>query len=149
GPGGDVLQTLANDRLGQNRRGRGAVAGDVVGGGRHLAHELCALVLEDVLDLDLPRDRDPVVGDRRRAELLVEDDVAALRAERDLDGVRYRVDALLERLAGIRLVLQFLVCHISFSSPESYDWTFASTSDSRRTSRSSPSTTISVPPYLL
>ena len=38
GPGGDVLEALANDRLGENRRGRRAVAGDVVGGGRDLAH---------------------------------------------------------------------------------------------------------------
>src|SRR5207248_4692576 len=46
-----------------------------------------------------------------------EDDVAALGAERDLDGIGYRVDALFERLAGLRLVLQFLVCHICVSSP--------------------------------
>src|SRR5581483_6498366 len=139
----DVLQALANDRLSHHSRGRGAIPRDVVGGSRHFAHELCALVLEDVLDLDLTRDRHTVVGDRRRAELLVEDDIAALGAERYLDGVSHRVDALFERLAGLRLVLEFLVCHLF-----SY-WTFASTSDSRRTRSSSPSTLISVPPYLL
>ena len=112
GAGGDVLQALADDRLGEHGRRRGAVAGDVVGRGRDLADELGALVLEDVLDLDLTRDRDAVVGDRRRAELLVEHDVAALRAERDLDGVGDRVDACLERLAGVRVVLQFLVSHL-------------------------------------
>ena len=101
GAGRDVLQALANDRLGQHGGGRGAVAGHVVGGGRHLAHELGALVLEDVLDLDLAGDRHAVVGDRRRAELLVEHDVAALRAERDLDRVRDRVNAGLERLARL------------------------------------------------
>src|ERR1700748_2917472 len=78
-----------------------------------LADELSALVLENVLDLDLTRDRHTVVGDRGRAELLVEDHVAALGAECDLDGVGYRIDALLERLAGLSLVVQFLVCHIA------------------------------------
>ena len=67
--------------------------GDVVRGRGDLADELSALVLEDVLDLDLACDRDAVVGDRRRAELLVQHDVAALGAERDLDGVGERVDA--------------------------------------------------------
>ena len=149
GPGGDVLQTLANDRLGEHGRRRGAVAGHVVGRRGDLADELGALVLEDVLDLDLASDGDAVVGDRRGAELLVEDHVAAAGAERYLDGVGYRVDALLERLAGIHVVLQFLMCHVCSSSPEGFYWTFASTSDSRRTSSSSPSTLISVPPYLL
>ena len=111
GAGGDVLQALADDRLGEHGRRGGAVAGDVVGGRGHLAHELGALVLEDVLDLDLAGDRDAVVGDRGRAELLVEHDVAALRAERDLDGVGDRVDARLERLARLDAVLQFLVSH--------------------------------------
>ena len=146
GAGGDVLQALADDRLGEHGRGRGAVAGDVVGRRGDLAHELCALVLEDVLDLDLTSDRDTVVGDRRGAELLVEDDVAALRAERDLDGVGDGVDAGLEGLARLRVVLEFLVSHV-FS--DLLTATLARTSDSRSTSRSSPSTLISVPPYLL
>ena len=117
GAGRDVLQTLANDRLGEHGRGRRAVTGDVVGRRGDLADELRALVLEDVLDLDLTGDRDAVVGDRRGAELLVEHDVAALGAERDLDRVGDRVDAGLQRVAGVRVVLQFLVSHVSFSSP--------------------------------
>src|SRR5262249_11354790 len=147
--GSHVLQTLADDRLGQNRRGRRAVAGDVVGRRGDLADELRALVLEDVLDLDLTSDRDTVVGDGRSAELLVQDHVTAAGAERDLHGVRDGVDAGLEGLAGVDVVLQFLVSHIclGLSSSGSY-WTLASTSDSRSTRRSSPSTLISVPPYL-
>ena len=147
GAGGDVLQALADDRLGEHGRGRRAVAGDVVGRRGDLAHELGALVLEDVLDLDLTSDGHAVVGDRRGAELLVEDDVAAARAERHLDRVGHRVDAELERLAGLDVVLQFLVSHV-FCLLVELAWTLASTSDSRRTSRSSPSTVISVPPYL-
>src|SRR5450755_3889732 len=114
----DVLETLADDRLGQHGRRRGAIAGYIVGRRGDLADELRALVLEDVLDLDLTGDRHAVVGDRRGAELLVEDDVTALGAERHLDRVGNRVDALLERLACLRLVLQFLVCHVFSRSPE-------------------------------
>ena len=109
--GGDVLHALPDHRLGQQRRGGGAVARDVVGRRGDLAHELGALVLEDVLDLDLTRDRDAVVGDRGRAELLVEHDVAARGAERHLHGVGDCVDARLERPARILVVLQFFMCH--------------------------------------
>src|SRR5579863_5993249 len=150
GAGCDVLQALANDRLSEHGRSGGAVTGDVVGRGRDLADELGALVLEDVLDLDLTSDRDTVVGDRRGAELLVDHDVAALGAERDLDRVGNRVHAGLQRVAGVRVVLQFLVSHVSLVLLRSWSyWTLASTSDSRRTRSSSPSTLISVPPYLL
>src|SRR6185312_6878317 len=84
------------------------------------------------------------------AELLVEHHVAAARAERDLDRVGDRVHALLERLARVDVVLQFLVSHVSpvLLLKKVQPATLASTSDSRRTSRSSPSTVISVPPYL-
>src|SRR5262249_38346621 len=53
-------------------------------------------VLERVLELDVASDRDAVVGDGRRAELLVEDDVATLRADRHLDRVGKAIDAALE-----------------------------------------------------
>ena len=116
GAGGDVLQTRADDRLREQRRRRGSVAGDVVGRRGDLADELGALVGEDVLDLDLAGDGDAVVGDGRGAELLVEDDVAALRAERHLDCVGDGVDAVLQSGAGVRAVLELLVSHISDSS---------------------------------
>ena len=96
GAGGDVLEALGDDRLAEHDRGGGAVAGDVVGLGRDLLEELRAHVLERVVELDLAGDGDAVVGDRRRAELLVEDDVAALGAERHLDRVGEAVDAPLE-----------------------------------------------------
>src|ERR687898_645799 len=56
-----------------------------------------------------------VVRDRGSAELLVEDDVAALRAERHLHRVGDGVDALLEGLARLDVVLQFLVSHVCVS----------------------------------
>src|SRR5690606_30276039 len=86
---------------GQNRRGRGAVAGDVVGLRRDFADHLRAHVLELVLKLDLLGDGDAVLGDARRAERLVDDDVAALGAERDLHRVGEDVDAAQHALAGV------------------------------------------------
>src|SRR5690606_13881110 len=96
GAGGDVAQALPNQRLGQDGRGRGAVTGDVIGLLRDLLDELGADLLPRVLELDLLRDGHAVVGDRRRAPLLLEDDIAALGAEGDLDGVSKLVHAALE-----------------------------------------------------
>src|SRR5205823_12478144 len=109
--GGYILQALAHNRLCEQRRRRRAVTRDVVRRRRDLAHELRALVLEDVLDLDLTRDRDAVVRDRRSAELLVEHDVAPLRAKGDPDRIGDNVHAALERATGVLVELQFLVRH--------------------------------------
>ena len=67
---------------------------------RDLAHHLRAHVLERILEVDLLGDGDAVLGDRGRAELLVEDDVASLGAERDLDRVGELVDAAENRLSA-------------------------------------------------
>ena len=99
-PGGDDLDPLAVDRLGEDGGGGGAVAGDVGGLGGDLADHLGAHVLERVLELDLLGDGDAVLGDRGRAELLLDDDVAALGAERDLHRVGQLVDAAQDRAAG-------------------------------------------------
>ena len=58
--------------------------------------------------LDLLGDGDAVLGDGRRAELLVDDDVPALGAEGDLHRLGQLVDAALERRAGVDVELQFL-----------------------------------------
>ena len=108
GAGGDVAQALADQRLGQHGGGGGAVTGDVVGLGGDLLDQLRAHVLEGVVELDLPGDGHAVVGDRGGAELLVEHDVAALRAEGDLDRVGQLVDAGLEGAAGVLVELEDL-----------------------------------------
>jgi hypothetical protein len=95
-PGGDVAKALADERLAQDNRGGRAVARDVVGLGGNLLEELRTHVLEGILELDVARDRHAVVGDGGRAELLVEDDVAALGADRHPDGLGEAVDAALE-----------------------------------------------------
>ena len=66
--------------------------------------------------LDLTSDRYAVVGDGGGTELLVDHDIAALGAERDLDRVRDGVDAVLERATCLHVVLQFLVSHVCVSS---------------------------------
>ena len=60
-------------------------------------------ILEDgsVRKLDVKAgDRDPILGDDGRAEALLDDDVAALGAERDLHGVGQAVDPREDRVAG-------------------------------------------------
>ena len=102
-PAATVFGAFLDDRLGEHRRGGGAVAGGVVGLRGDFAHHLRAHVLELVLELDLLGDGDAVLGDARGAERLVEDDVAALRAERHLDRVGEDVDAaqhLVARVGG-------------------------------------------------
>jgi hypothetical protein len=91
---GDELHPLAHDRLGEHRRSRGAVAGDVGGLGGDFLHHLRAHVLELVLELDLLRYRDAVLGDGRRAERALEHDVAALGPQRHFHGVGQDVQAM-------------------------------------------------------
>ena len=111
GAGGDGPQALVDQRLGEHGRGGGAVTGDVVGLGGDLLGELGAEVLVRIVELDLTGDGDTVVGDGRRAPLLVEHDVAALRAEGDLHGVGEDVDAALERAPRLLVELKDL-CHV-------------------------------------
>ena len=91
GAGGDVAQSLAHHRPGENRCGRRAVTGDVVGLLGDFLDELGADALEWILEVDLLRDGNTIVGDRGGAPLLVEDDVAALGAKRHADRVGQRV----------------------------------------------------------
>ena len=86
-----------------------------------LAGELGAEVLERVLELDLLGDGDAVVDDRRGAELLLEDDVAAARAEGYADGVGEGVDAGLERAARL-FIEQQLLCGHGFLLVRRLEW---------------------------
>src|SRR5690606_16078836 len=152
GAGGHVAEALADDRLAEHRGGRGAVTGDLVGLAGDLDQELGADVLDRVLELDVLGDGDAVLGDRRAAELLLEDDVAPLGAERHLDRVGDRVDAALEGATRLLLVDQIL-CHLpSASLAASGAWLTqpmtAWMSRWLRIMSSRPSSSISVPPYL-
>ena len=99
GAGRDRLGAFPDDRLSENGRCGSAVAGDVGGLGSDLAHHLGAHVLELILELDLLSDGDAVLGDARCAVRLIEHDVAALGAERDLDRVGEDIDAAQHLLA--------------------------------------------------
>jgi hypothetical protein len=90
---------FAHDRLGQHGRRGGAVAGQIVGLGSNFLDHLRTHVLELVFQFDLLGDGDAVLGDARRAERLVEDDVAALRTQRHLNGVGKRIDTLQQLVA--------------------------------------------------
>ena len=106
----DVLHAFAVDRLRQHGGGGGAVAGDVRGLARHFAHHLRAHVRQRILELDFLGDGHAVLGDGGRAEFLVEDDVAALRAEGHLDCVGQLVDAAKNRLSRL-FAVNNLFCH--------------------------------------
>ena len=99
--GGNRLRAFLDDGLGENGGGGGAVAGEVRSLGRNLAHHLRAHVLELVLKLDFLGDGHAVLGDARRAERLVEHDVAALGAKRYPDSVGENVDAAQHAVARV------------------------------------------------
>ena len=96
----DLAQALLDHGLREHGGRGGAVAGDVIGLGGDLLDELSSEVLVGVLELDLAGDGHAVVGDGGRAPLLVDDHVAAARAEGHLHGVGELVDAALEAAAG-------------------------------------------------
>src|SRR3954465_3818210 len=115
GAGGDVAQTLAHERLGQNGGGGGAVTRDVVGLLRDLLDQLGPDLLPRVLELDLLGDAHTIVGDGGGAPLLLEDDVAASGTEGHLDGVGEGVHAPLEAAARLFLEGDHLG-HVAMSS---------------------------------
>ena len=99
--GGDRLGAFLDDRLGENRCGRGAVTGEVGGLRGDFAHHLRAHVLELVFELDLLGDGDAVLGDARGAVRLVEHDIAPLGAERHAHRVGENVDAAQHPVARV------------------------------------------------
>ena len=99
--GSDVAQAFTNECLGQHGCGGGAVASDIVGLLGDLFDELSTDLLVGILEIDLLGDGHTIIGDRGGAPLLLENDVAALRAQGDLHGVGEHVHAALERPPGL------------------------------------------------
>ena len=109
--GGNRLRAFAHDGVGQDGGGGGAVAGRVVGLGGDFAHHLGAHVLELVGELDFLGDRHAVLGRARGAEALLDDDVAALGAQRHLHRVGENVDAAEQSLARVGAEFYVFGCH--------------------------------------
>jgi hypothetical protein len=86
GTGGDVAEAFLVDGFGKHGGGGGAVTGDVGGLAGNLADELGAHVFIGALEFDFLGDGNAVLGDGRRAEFLVDDDVATGWSEGCLDG---------------------------------------------------------------
>ena len=97
---GNALHAFANDGLGQNRGGRRAVAGNVIGLGSDFAQHLCAHVFQAIFKLDFFCDGDAVLRGARCAEGFFDHHVTAFRAERDFHCICENVDALEHLLAG-------------------------------------------------
>ena len=108
GAGGQGLQALFEDGLGQHGGGGGAVAGGVGGLGGGLLDELGAHVLIRVGQLDLLGDRDAVLGDGGAAPALVDHRVAAPRPQRAADGAGELRHAAGQLLAGLLVIGQHL-----------------------------------------
>ena len=111
-PRGHRLDTLAHHGVGENGRGRRAVAGDRARLAGHLAHHLRAHVLELVGELDFLGDGDAVLGDPRRAVALVENDVAALGPQGHPDRIGEYVDAVEHPLACIGAEANIFSSHV-------------------------------------
>src|SRR5204863_6285645 len=142
GGGGGGVEAGVGGGGGEGDGSGGAMGGGVVGVGRRVLEGVGGHVVEGSVELGLASDRDTVVGDGRRAELLVERDVPALGAERRLHGVGHDVDAVLELLACLVSKGQ-LLCHTSLP----YSATRPRTSFSLRMRSSSSSSLNSVPAY--
>ena len=110
GTGGHVLQAHTDDRLCKHRCRRCSVTGIVVGLRSDLLDHLCTHVGECILELNLLGDRHTVLGDLGSTELLVDNHVATLGAQRYLHCVRQRIDTLLEEFARLDIVFDIL-CH--------------------------------------
>jgi hypothetical protein len=110
--GGNVLHAFADDRLGQNGGGGGAVTGDVGGLGSNFLDHLGAHVGELVFQFDFLGDGNAVLGHGRAAVGALENHVAALRAEGDFDCVGQDVDAFDHAGAGGITKFDFFSCHL-------------------------------------
>ncbi len=105
-----VLHAFVDHGLCQNGSGCCAVACDIVGLCGDFLDELCAHVLEVILELDLLGDGYAVVCDRRCAVGLVQNYVSALGAQCDLNCICKFVDAGSHCYSCICAVFEIL-CH--------------------------------------
>jgi hypothetical protein len=113
--GGNELHAFADDGLRQHGGRGGAVTGGVAGLGSNFLDHLRAHVLELVLEFDFLGHRDTVLGDGGGAEAALQDHVAALGAQGDLDRVGQDVHAFNHAVTGVRAKDDVFCCHVYFS----------------------------------
>ncbi len=113
GAGDDGTKPLIENGLGEDGGGGSAVAGHVAGLAGHFLDHASAHVLVLVFQLDLLGDGDAVLGDRRRAERFLQDDVSALGTERHLDGAGQLGDAPTHRFPRFLIECNLLGSHLA------------------------------------
>ena len=108
-----VLHTLIDHCLRENCSCCSSVTCYIISLCGNFLDELCAHVLEIVLEFDLLCDRNTVVGNRGSAIALVENDISSLGAECDLYCICKFVDAGSHCYSGICSVFE-IFCHINY-----------------------------------
>src|SRR5699024_905824 len=142
----NVAQTFKNQGLGQKRSSRGSVTSVVVGLGRNGLDQLCAEVFKRILNVDITRDGDTVIGNSWATERLRQHDVATTWAKGDLHSVGESIYAALDALTGFLIKCNQL-CHVWLNRLTYFSIT-ASRSRADSSKYSSPLYFSSVPPYL-
>ena len=105
-----VLHAFGQDGLSQHGGSGRTIAGIVAGFRCHALHQLCAGVLESVIQFDFLGHAHTVLGDAGCAELLVDHHVAAFRAEGYFHCVGQCVSTFAQTLAGVYIIYDFF-CH--------------------------------------
>jgi len=109
--GGHILETFAEDCLGQDRRGRRAIAGDIRRLGSDLPNQLRSHVFIRVLQFDFLRHGNAVFGNGRATVFLVQDDVTSGGSERDFHCFRELFHTTEQSVTGCFIKLQLFCCH--------------------------------------
>ena len=105
-----VLHAFVDHGLCQNRCGCSAVTCDVIGLGCDFLDQLCAHVLECILEFDFLGNGHTIIGDCGSAIGLVQNNVSALGAKCDLNCICEFVDTFCKRYASVCAVLE-IFCH--------------------------------------
>ena len=99
--GGNILHAFADECLCKQCCGRSAVAGHVIRLRSDFLYELRAHVLERVFQFDFLSNRYAVVRNERSTIFFVKNNIASLRAKRNLNGIGKLIYAVQKSLSGI------------------------------------------------
>ena len=97
-----------NESLSEKGCGGSTVTRRIVGFCSNLANKLCAHILCGTVKLDLLCDGNTVVGDKRSAELFLENYITTLRAKSDFNGIGKLINAVEKCGASLHSVKNFL-----------------------------------------